>query len=93
MRGMTLLIAGILLFTSLSAVVAQRVAPPGQAGKTNLPQGQIQRQLTYGHLKDWLPLVTAFLGCVCGSFCPVIGNIIGAIVGYLLGNACIRPNL
>jgi len=89
MRGTILFIAGILLITSLSAVVAQRVVPPGQVGKTNLPQGQIRRQLTYGHLKDWFPLVTAILGCILTLPCCGLG---GALC-YMLGNALIRPNL
>jgi hypothetical protein len=87
MRGITLLIAGILLFTSLSAVVAQRIVPPGQVGKTDLPQGQIRRQLTYGHLKDWLPFVTAILGCIFTLPCCGLGG----PLCYVLGNALIKP--
>jgi hypothetical protein len=87
MRGMTLFIAGILLVTSLSAVVAQRVVPPGQVGKTNVPQGQIRRQLTYGHLKNLLPLVTAILGCIFTLPCCGLGG----PFCYLLGNALIKP--
>jgi hypothetical protein len=90
---MTLFIASILLVTSLSAVVAQKVVPPGQIGKANVPPGQIRRQFTYGHMKEWVPLLTGLFGCCLGSILPIIGNIIGFIIGYLLGDLCIRPNL
>jgi len=85
----------IMLVTAVFSVVdAQRVVPPGQAGKINVPPGQIRRQFTYGHLKKWLPLLTGFLGCFLGTFCCFpIGNLIGAIAGYLIGSACIRPDL
>lgn len=39
----------IMLVTAVFSVVdAQRAVPPGQAGKINVPPGQIRRQFTYG---------------------------------------------
>ncbi len=92
MRGITLLIAGMLFITSFSVVAAQKSVPPGQIGKSNLPPGQIRRLFTYGNLKELVPWVTGFLGCCIGTLCCFPGNIIGAILGYLLGDALIKPN-
>ncbi len=94
MRVSILLLVVALVTAVLSVVDAQKVVPPGQAGKINTPPGQIRRQFTYGHLQRWFPLLAGFLGCLLGAFCCFpIGNLIGAVVGYLLGDACIRPDL
>jgi len=97
MRAKTISLTIILVVATLSVVAAQKAAqkavPPGQVGKVDVPPGQVRRQFTYGHMKEWVPLLTGLFGCCLGSILPVIGNVIGFIVGYLLGNACIRPNL
>jgi len=93
MREIALLIAGMLFMTSFSMVTAQKSAPPGQIGKSNLPPGQIRRQFTYGNLKELVPVLAGFLGCLIGTCCFPIENIIGAILGYLLGDTLIKPHI
>jgi len=89
MRAKTTFLAIMLVTAVLSVVAAQKVVPPGQIGKVNTPPGQMRRQFTYGHMKEWVPLLAGIIGCLSTLCCCGIGG----PIGYLLGNACIRPNL